>query len=124
MSAKIPEDKDEIIIRLLSEINRFRSLTEDESKMVERAISRAARAERRRKIDRSWYRPWKPSEDRKLIALMNKRARVGRSRAFKPCDDTRNLAKQLGRTVDAVERRIAKLRKAGKGPGGQLHMPW
>jgi hypothetical protein len=98
--------RDQTIAKLFSEIKRVRPLNDDEKQMFDRALAGAGP-----KCDK-WR--WSEKEDRKLLALMRKRQRIGRPKPFQPNMDVMNLAIEFGRTYMAVHRRIERLRKQMK----------
>jgi hypothetical protein len=104
--------KDELTLRRLGEIERQRALTPEESLILERAVRRM---DRNRERDRPWT--WSPAEDHKIRMFMAKRARASAPKPFRPNDEVRELAKQMGRTEWAVRRRMERLRKKDKGRG-------
>lgn len=103
--------KDGIIVDLLTTINRMRALTDAESRLLERTIRRVDRIKGRQ------TRPWTVKEDLRLRVIMRKRVRQTIPERFRPCDDVRRLAEEIGRTPEAIQRRIHKLRKMDKGSG-------
>jgi hypothetical protein len=86
---------DEIVIELANALNRFRSLTDRESRWLYDAI-------RRERYVAGNERYWKPTD----IAKLTRMIRRGR----KP----RDIAKTLGRTEQAVWSKIRMLRRQNK----------
>lgn len=87
---------DEAVIVLATELNRFRSLSDVESRMLERAICRKRRSEG----CYSAFRRYSDAEDMKLLKML----RAGLSRA--------HMAQALNRSEDSVRYRLMVLRKS------------
>ncbi len=96
--------RDEKIVNLLEQLQRCRSLNDDETTLLEKTVRRITP---KRLV---WY--WHPDEDRKIKDLMARRRRRGRTKPFQRNDEIRLLAIQLGRTEWAVRRRMERLGKA------------
>lgn len=95
--------RDQTIVQLLEKLARHRELQPEESSLMERTV-------RRLTPKREVWR-WSEKEDRLLLAMIRRRARVGRPKPFQRNDEIRNLADQLGRSYFAVHRRMERLRK-------------
>lgn len=80
------------VVALATELGRYRALTPDESRLLERAIERQPASTRR----------WTFADDAKLQRLRRTRLRVP------------EIAAQLGRTPWAVYRRISDLKAGGR----------
>lgn len=98
--------RDMTIVALLEKLARERDLDPDESALMERTV-------RRLTPKREVWR-WSEKEDRLLLAMIRRRARMGRPKPFQRNDEIRNLADQLGRSYFAVHRRMERLRKRRK----------
>jgi hypothetical protein len=98
--------RDETIIRLFSEVRRGRPLEPHEKEIFDRACYGLG-------PKRDVWR-WSEKEDRRLLALIARRARTGRPAPFTPNTEVLQLAMEMGRSYMAVHRRIERLRKRMK----------
>lgn len=87
---------DAAVIVLAEALGRHRALTDSESLILERAINRQPKRDRR----------WSREEDRMLLKMCGRRVQARITAAA--------MAAQLGRTPEAVRRRLCDLRKAGQ----------
>lgn len=93
---------------LLQELRRYRALSPDEKELMQRATAGLG--------PKHGIWRWSAKEDRQIMAFMRTRATTGLPRPYQPDDSVRELAAQLGRTYEAVHKRIQRLRKRSKCP--------
>lgn len=96
---------DEIIVALAEKLGKERALDNEESRWLEQALRREDRRNGRGRLF------WKPNEDLRLKRMF--RAQVER-RDGEVTRKVRNVAREMGRTEQAVWSRIRFLRRRGK----------
>jgi len=109
--ARALEWRNQAIVDLLQELRRVRGLTTEESALLERTISGLG-------PKRSVWR-WSAKEDRKLILLIRKRGFSLRVKPFETNREVLEIAESMGRTYEAVHKRIQRLRKRMNCPNAQ-----
>jgi hypothetical protein len=92
-------------------IGSMRSLTSSELRGIETAIQHLG-------PKRSVWR-WSAKEDRKLILLIRKRGFSLRVKPFETNREVLEIAESMGRTYEAVHKRIQRLRKRMNCPNAQ-----
>ena len=100
--ARAIEWRNKAIVDLLGEIRRVRSLTKEESELLGRAAAGLG-------PKRSVWR-WSEREDRELTLLIQKRGYSLRIKPFETNREVLEIAESMGRTYEAVHKRIQRLR--------------
>ena len=101
--ARAIEWRNQTIVELLAELKRVRGLSAAESELYERTLAGLG-------PKRSIWR-WTAKEDRRLILLIKRRGHSLRIKPFETNREVLELAESMGRTYEAVHKRIQRLRK-------------
>lgn len=109
--ARAIEWRNQAIVDLLGELRRIRGLTAEESELHERALAGLG-------PKRTIWR-WTAKEDRKLVLLIKKRGFSLRVKPFETNREVLEIAESMGRSYEAVHKRIQRLRKRMNCPNAQ-----